>query len=157
MKTLILVMAVAFAFALSACGGSSSSNDSNAKNSNGSPSPSPSSSLAAEKDQGKDLPPTSMDVAEFLGSYNKENEGRIVTVTGGLLDQISYNSLLIRNGASYAFYCNGDFSSYMEMKTRIDDLRYKGKSPTATVKGIYGVDSNGSPSLSGCVLTDIKK
>lgn len=143
---------------LAACGKASDTNSVNASNSKNSNSASPSSAVSpADIDKGKTLPPTSMDIYDFIGVYDADNEGRIVTVTGGLLEEISYNSLLIRDGSSFAFSCEGNFSEYMEMKTRIDDLRYKHKSPVATVKGIYSKDSSGKPTLKSCVLTDIKK
>lgn len=156
MKQTILLAAI---LALAACGGSNSNNQNtgNSKNSNASNSSSSASSTPANTEPGKNLPPTTMSVGEFMIGYDKENEGRIVTVTDAVLEEISYSSLLMRDGAGYGFSCNGSFSDYMDMKTRIDDLRYKHKSPLATVKGIYSTGTNNRPALNSCVLTDIKK
>lgn len=147
------------ALTLSACGGlANSANNTNSKSSNGSSaSPSPSGSLASDKETGADLAPTTMSVSEFMTYYDKANEGRIVTVEGARLEEISYSSLSLRDGSGYGFSCGGSFSEYMEMKTRIDDLRYKNQSPIATVKGIYTEGTNGKPALKSCILTDIKK
>lgn len=151
MKLNILCLAGCVAFA--ACGGSAGNNANNtaSKNTNSTAQTSP---TAEPK---KDLPPTSMYISDFLSSYDQANEGRIVTVTGGNLDEISYTSLLIRDGSGYAFHCNGSFSDYMDMKTTIDDLRAKHRSPQATVKGTYAKGPGSSPDLSNCVLTDVKK
>jgi len=155
MKITILTVTILLVF--SACGmlGSKNANNSNSKAAN-SASPSP-SSTPTEIDKGKSLPPTTMSVGEFMTSYDADNEGRTVTVDGGELDSISYSYLLIRDGSGYGFNCNGSFSEYMDMQSRIDDLRYKKRSPSVTVKGTYTRGSNGKPDLSSCILIDIKK
>lgn len=105
----------------------------------------------------KDTTPLTMSISEFLASNDSEKVGRIVTVTGGQLDAIAYDSLLIRDGPGYAFHCYGSFSDYMSMSTQIDSLRQRGRAPGATVKGAYKMSSYGSPELGPCVLVDLKK
>lgn len=156
MKQIVFLAAL---FTLAACGGSNSNNQNaaNSKSSNASNSSPSASSTPANTETGKSLPPTTMSVSEFMMGYDKANEGRIVTVTDAVLEEIKYDSLSMRDGAGYGFGCNGSFSDYMDMKTRIDDLRYKNKSPRATVKGVYAEGYNGKPALNSCVLTDLKK
>jgi hypothetical protein len=99
-----------------------------------------------------------MSISEFMSNTDTSNEGRIVTVTGGNLDTIASDSLLIRDGSGSAFHCYGSFNEYMSTATTIDSLRQKGKSPGAVVKGAFKLDSAyGKPDLSPCVLIDLKK
>lgn len=159
MRSTLLIALVAIV--MSGCSVSmsaNSSNDANSKNSNSaSPSPSP-SATKSETETGKDKPPTSMSISEFMSSSDRSNNGRIVTVTGGQLDKISYDSLLIRDGAGAAFYCYGSFSDYTDMSSKIDSMRQAGKSPGATVTGTFSLESDyGKPDLKSCILTDLKK
>lgn len=155
MKLLLVTFAVAVF--LCACGSTTASDNAKVKANIDSASPSPASS-PVERDKGADLAPITVSAGEFLRYYDEENEGRIVTVTGGQLEEISYSSLRIRDGGGYAFTCNGSFSEYMSMKTTIDDLRYKNRSPTATVKGVYAKATyDNKATLNSCVLTDIQK
>lgn len=163
--TMILIVAIAFSTMFIAGCNFSLGNGSNASNSNNSnkaanASNSSNSSSETNKDNvadNKDKPPVTMSISEFLSSNDKDNEGRMVTVTGGQLDEISSDSLLIRDGPGYAFHCYGSFSEYMSTKTKIDSLREQHRSPGATVKGIYKMASYGSPELGPCVLVDLVK
>lgn len=134
--------------------GSNTSNSNNANSTNTSNSSSETNKTVVES---RDMTPLTMSISEFIASNDKDNEGRTVTVTGGQLDEISYDSLLIRDGAGYAFHCYGSFSEYMSTKTKIDSLRQQHRSPGATVRGIYKMSSYNSADLSPCVLVDLVK
>ena len=162
MKSIILT--IMLAAVLSACGKSaaetSATNTANSRSENSSSSPGSSSSpeLTKKDDEPKDMTPLTMTVSDFIGSYDASKEGRMVTVTGGLLENIAYNALRIRNGSSgYAFYCNGSFSDYTKMSPQIDSLSQQGKSPRATVKGIYKKGVGSGADLESCILTDLEK
>jgi ABC-type Fe3+-hydroxamate transport system substrate-binding protein len=165
MKSITLtVMLVVVVVVLSACGRSaetSSTNSSNSTSANSSNSSSSSSSSSPEltkKDsEPKDTTPLTMTVSDIVGNYDESKDGRMVTVTGGLLEEMKRDSLLIRNGASSAFYCYGDFSQYMDGAPKIDSLRQQQKSPVATVKGIYKKGNGYGADLGPCVLMDLGK
>lgn len=156
---LMVILAIS-AMLLSACGKGADSAalntaNSNAANSSGvSNSSSETNKKAAET---KDTTPLTMPVSDIVGSYDAEKDGRTVTVTGGLLEEMRRDSLLIRSGAGAAFYCYGDFSSYMDGASKIDSLRQQGKSPVATVKGTYKKGSGSGAELGPCVLMDLGK
>jgi hypothetical protein len=101
-----------------------------------------------------------MDIAEMVsGSGDEEMVGRMVTVTGGVLENIDSTTLRIRGAyGGQAFYCYGDFTDYLSMSDRVRSLSQSGKSPKATVKGVYKISSTGTGGeLSPCVLSDIQK
>lgn len=153
----VLIISITVALVLTACGigSSNTANNSNSRSSNSSANGSSSNPVNTPAAV---LEPTTMAAYDLVGSYQKENEGRIVTVTGGQLEEIGYSSLRIGT-ISGSFECGGDFAEYQSMKTRIDDLRYKHQSPTVTVKGIYTTSSysNDKPALRNCILTDLKR
>ena len=108
----------------------------------------------------RDMTPTSMDISEMTsGNGDEDMVGRMVTVTGGVLEDIQSTTLRIRGAyGGSAFYCYGEFSDYMSMSDRVRSLAASGKAPKATVKGIYKVASTGTGgALSPCVLSDIQK
>ncbi|MFT3742914.1 MAG: hypothetical protein QM785_01345 [Pyrinomonadaceae bacterium] len=156
MKTKLIITLAAIT--MCACGGVSSNSANNANSS----SLNTSNRTAVTKEAETPVPvlePTTMSAYDVVGlNYKKEDEGRIVTVTGGKLEAIEYDSLRISD-INGGFYCTGSFSEYQSMKTRIDDLRYKHQSPTVTVKGQY-TKSSYSPdrvSIKNCILTDLKR
>jgi hypothetical protein len=155
MKTHTLIAVIAFA--LCACGGSSSNSTSgaNVKNSNASNGV---SQTNKDKEPAADMTPLTMDISEFMGSYDASKEGRRVTVKGGQLDAISYSTLTIRSNSGYAFSCNGSFSDYMNMAPKIDSLRQSHRSPEVVVEGKYSRSSyDNNAALSSCILLDLKK
>jgi len=150
--------------------GSNSNSTSNANSSNGNRSSAYSNSNDdyaygspapdSNSDSARNMTPTTMDISEMTsGSGDKEMEGRMVTVTGGVLEHIDSTTLRIRGAyGGYAFYCYGDFSDYVSMASRVDSLSQSGHAPKATVKGVYKVSSTGNGGeLSPCVLSDIQK
>ena len=156
----LIIITTMLAVVLSACGKSeetSSTNSSNSKTANSSSSSSSSPEPSRKDSEPKDMTPLTMSVSEMVGSYDESKEGRMVTVTGGRLEEIKYNSLMIRDGSSYAFYCNGSFSDYTKMAPQIDSLKTQGKSPVATVKGIYQKGVGSGADLESCILTDLAK
>lgn len=156
---LIIILAISTVF-FSACGKSADSaalttaNSNSANSSTVSNSSSESNKKAAET---KDMTPLTMPVSDIVGNYDEEKDGRTVTVTGGLLDEMKRDSLLIRDGAGYAFFCYGDFSAYMDGTPKIDSLRQQQKSPVATVKGVYKKGNGIGADLGPCVLMDLGK
>src|SRR5690348_9515257 len=99
MKSIIL--ALMLAVVLSACGKSAetsstnSSNSTSANSSNSSSSSNSSPELTKKDSEPKDMTPLTMPVSDFVGNYDESKEGRIVTVTGGRLENIAYNALRI--------------------------------------------------------------
>ena len=138
---------------------STNSNASNTANTNRNSSDDFTSS-SPTPDPNRDMTPLDMTVSEMVeGSGDTDKEGRRVTVTGGVLENLDSNALRIRapyGGA--AFYCYGDFIDYMSMSEKVRSLAQSGRSPKVTVKGIYKVASVGTGGeLSPCVLSDIEK
>ena len=118
------------------------------------------SAPSPDSNSAQDMTPTTMDIDEMVsGSGDKDMVGRMVTVTGGVLEHIDSTTLRIRGAyGGAAFYCYGDFADYMSMASRVDSLSQSGHAPKATVKGIYKVASVGNGGeLSPCVLSDIQK
>jgi ABC-type Fe3+-hydroxamate transport system substrate-binding protein len=161
MKSIILT--VMLAVALSACGKSAetastnSSNSTSANSSNSSSSSSSSPESTNKNSEPKDMTPLTMPVSDIVGNYDESKDGRMVTVTGGLLEEMKRDSLLIRDGVNSAFHCYGDFSQYMDGAAKIDSLRQQQKSPVATVKGIYKKGTGYGAELGPCVLMDLGK
>jgi hypothetical protein len=151
-----LIIALA-AIAMCSCGGAKS-NAANNSNANSSSSSNRTASTKAAETPAQVLEPTTMSATDLVGAYRKENEGRLVTVSGGQLETIGYSSIQIST-ISGSFTCSGDFADYQSMKTRIDDLRTKHQSPSVTVKGIYATSSYSGdrPALKSCILTDLKR
>lgn len=159
MKAQILILLLAVS--LTACGSAATNgnaNNSNSKNSN-TTSASNSSETNSNSDVAKDMTPLDLSPADMAyGEGDKEKVGRMVTVKGGLLEKVSYNSLLIRDPGGRAFTCNGDFSEYTKMADKVESLAAQGKAPKATVKGVYKIASVGTGGeLSPCVLADLEK
>jgi hypothetical protein len=158
------LIAVLCATVLTACGSmgnnATANNSANSKNNNGQTTTSNVSETNANASASPvDTTPLTMTAFDMVnGDGEKDKEGRMVTVTGGQLDKISYDSLLIRTPGGAAFYCYGDFSDYTKMADRIESLSAQGKAPGATVKGIYKVATVGTGGeLNPCVLTDLVK
>ncbi|MEQ1605076.1 MAG: hypothetical protein ABL999_09420 [Pyrinomonadaceae bacterium] len=150
MKTKLLITFAAVV--LCSCGGSTSNNAANSRNANSV------SQTNKEKEPPKDMTPMTMDISEFMGTFDASKEGRMVTVTGGQLDAISYGTLTIRNRSGYAFSCSGSFGDYMSMAPKIDSLRQSHRSPDVVVEGKYSKSSyDNSTALSSCILVDLKK
>jgi len=119
-----------------------------------------SNSTSYSSNSAKDMTPTTIDISEMTsGSGDKDLEGRMVTVTGGVLENIDSDKLRIRGEyGGYAFYCYGSFTDYLSMADRVRSLSQSGRPPKATVKGLYKISSTGNGGeLSPCVLTDIQK
>lgn len=161
----LLVMITFLTAVLTGCGGASggntAANNSNSKNANTAnvSNSSSSSETNTNADASRDMTPLALNVSDMVeGSGESQNVGRMATVTGGVLDKISYDSLLIRQPGGRAFYCYGDFGDYTSMASKIESLSAQGKAPRATVKGIYKIASVGSGGeLSPCFLTDLDK
>ncbi|MBV9242013.1 MAG: hypothetical protein JO314_08390 [Acidobacteria bacterium] len=120
----------------------------------------PRNSSSSGSNSSSDMTPISMDVSEMVsGSGDQDKVGRMVTVTGGVLENIDSDKLRIRGEyGGAAFYCYGDFSDYMSMADRVRALSQGGRSPKATVKGMYKIASIGTGGeLNPCVLSDIQK
>jgi pectate lyase len=156
----LLITVIYLAVVLTGCGTSASNtaaNTANSKNANLAGASNTSSESNTDTAALKDTTPLNMNVSDMIVTVDSEKVGRMVTVTGGQLDKISYNSLLIREPGGRAFYCYGDFGDYTKMSAKIDSLSSQGRAPGATVKGIYKVASIGTGGeLSPCVLTDLK-
>ena len=148
---LLITFAAVF---LCSCGSSTSNNATNSKNANANGV----SQTNKQKGEPKDMTPMTMDISEFMGTFDVSKEGRMVTVKGGQLDAISYGTLTIRSSSGYAFSCSGSFSEYMSMAPKIDSLRQSHRSPEVVVEGKYAKSSyDNSTALSSCILVDIKK
>lgn len=111
-------------------------------------------------DPDRDMTPLTMSVSDMVeGSGDEDKVGRMVTVTGGVLENLESDALRIRGSyGGYAFYCYGDFDDYMSMSDRVKSLAASGRSPKVTVKGVYKIATVGSGGeLNPCVLSDIEK
>ncbi|HEV7700027.1 MAG TPA: hypothetical protein VGO43_07345 [Pyrinomonadaceae bacterium] len=111
-------------------------------------------------DANRDITPQTLSVSDMVeGSGDEDKVGRMTTVSGGVLEKLESDSLLIRapyGGA--AFYCYGDFDEYMSTSERVRSLAASGRSPKVTVKGVYKIASVGTGGeLNPCVLSDIEK
>jgi hypothetical protein len=156
----LIILAAMLAIGLSACGKSadtSAANTANSKTANSSNVSNSSSETNKDAAEKKDMSPLTMPVSDIVVNYDPEKEGRTVTVTGGRLEKMERNSLLIRDGAGPAFYCYGDFSDYMSGAPKIDQLQQQGKPPVATVKGTYKKGNGSGADLGPCVLMDLGK
>ena len=140
---------------------SNSSSNSNRSRTNSNSSDDDYASSSPTPDPDRDMTPLSLSVSDMVeGSGDEENVGRMATVTGGVLENISSDQLRIRGpyNVGAAFYCKGDFSEYMSMASKVESLSQSGKSPKVTVKGIYKIATTGSGGeLNPCVLSDIEK
>lgn len=154
----LIITAIA-AFVLCACGSGSNPSNTNANSKNSNlENTSKSASQANKTTPPTDTAPLTMDISEFMGSYDSSKDGRMVTVRGGYLDAISYGTLTIRSSSGYAFSCNGSFSDYMNMAPKIDSLRQSHRSPEVVVEGNYSRSSyDSNAALSSCILVDLKK
>ena len=168
----ILLVATVLAAAALGCKWSFGSNadvSTNSNNSNRSPSNNrnsddddndySSNSNSSSSNSAKDLTPKSIDVSEMTSGSDKELEGRLVTVTGGVLESIDSDKLMIRGQyGGAAFYCYGSFTDYLSMADRVRSLSQSGRAPKATVKGMYKASTVGTGGeLDPCVLTDIQR
>lgn len=127
---------IAFTFA---CGGSDSgTNRSDGKGSNSAP---------------PDTTPLNIVAEEFK---TKEHVGRTVTISGVELKAIYATSLEIKANTQ-TISCQGDFTSFMPSKDRIAELSSAGKSPKATIKGVYKEYENGRAVFSPCAISDLEK
>lgn len=122
-----------------ACGGASTTS-SNANNSNNNSAP-------------KDTSPLTITASEFK---SKEHIGRAVTISEVELRGI-YNTSLDIKADMVEINCVGDFSSYMASADRVKELRTSGKSPKATIKGVYKEYENGKAKIEPCSLIDLEK
>lgn len=89
MRTQLIITLAAIT--MCACGGAKSNlaNNANVNSSN---------RTASTKDAQTPAPvlePTTMSASDLVGAYRKENEGRVVTASGGQLEAIAYSSLQI--------------------------------------------------------------
>lgn len=127
-----------------------------------SPSPSPDSTPA---ETGPVSVEASVIISEAKSSDTDKYSGRMVTITDGKLWEIMYSHVKI--GGKYGTYsdgyiiCNGSFSDYTPYASKIADMERAGKSPGATVKGVFSsvrTDSGYTQvHLDPCVLSDLEK
>lgn len=115
-----------------------------------------------------DTSPMTVSASELISGASSgadQYRGRMLTVTGAELWEIQYSMLHI--GAKYGSYssgyiiCKGSFSDYMPYASKISDMRRSGKSPGATIKGMFSqvVRDSGYTQihLDPCVLSNLEK
>lgn len=115
-----------------------------------------------------DTSPMTLSADELISGASSgadQYRGRMLTVTGAELWEIQYSMLHI--GAKYGSYssgyiiCKGSFSDYMPYASKISDMKRAGKSPGATIKGVFSqvVRDSGYTQihLDPCVLSNLEK
>ena len=162
-----VIVLLVFAALVLACSWGSSVKDSDPADSKKSladanPSPSPDSTPA---ETGPVSVEASVIISEAKSSETDKYSGRKVTITDGKLWEIMYSHVKI--GGKYGTYsdgyiiCNGSFSDYTPYASKIADMERAGKSPGATVKGVFSsvrTDSGYTQvHLDPCVLSDLEK
>lgn len=115
-----------------------------------------------------DTSPLTVSASELIsgaGSDANPYRGRMLTVTSAELWEVQYSMLHVE--AKYGSYssgyiiCKGSFSDYMPYASKISDMKRAGKSPGATIKGMFSqvVRDSGYTQihLDPCVLSNLEK
>ena len=150
-----------------ACGGKAK-NDSSSKADNSRPSVENKSGDYSNRDTNTTKDPTPVTVsANDIGGWDAEEKykGRMLTVTDAKLSEIATNYVKVRHYLdssldSFYIICNGDFSEYASMSSKVQELEKEGKGIRVEIKGVFKSGAKqyvDYAELEPCVISDLKK